>query len=85
MQSLKELEKLALTLSREEERKLPSQSESDFEGPYLIENFNILVIFFEQSIMTLENEMVIEQSCSTKRTNLDNLTKIETYKKELEW
>ena len=47
MQSLKELEKLMLTLNREEERKLPGQPESDSERPYLAKNFNVSIIFFE--------------------------------------
>ena len=35
--------------------------------------------------MTLEREMIIEQPRTTKKTNLDNLTKAKIYRKELEW
>ena len=59
LQSLKELE--TQTRQREEEEgELPSQLESDPEGQYLARNFNILITFIEQLIMTLENELIIE-------------------------
>ena len=35
--------------------------------------------------MTVENKMVIEQSCTTQKTNADYLTKKEIYKKESKW
>ena len=65
-----------IAISRKEEGELLSQSESNPEGQYLTRNFNIYVIFFEQSIMTLENKLVIEQFCTTKITSTDNSTKI---------
>ena len=35
--------------------------------------------------MILENEMVIEQACTIKNTNIDNSTKIEIYREESKW
>ena len=64
---------------------MPNQSESDPKRQCLVRSFNILIIFSKQSMMTLENDMAIEQSCTIKKTNFDNLTKVETYKEELEW
>ena len=60
----------------EEGKELPSQLESDPEEQYMARSFNIPIIFFEQSIMTLENKMIIEQPYTTKKINTDNSTKV---------
>ena len=33
-------------------------------------------------MMTLKNEMIIEQPCTTKKINIDYLTEVETIRKE---
>ena len=35
--------------------------------------------------MTPQNEIVLEQPCTTKMFNINNLTKIETSRKKFEW
>lgn len=63
---------------------MPSQPETDPEGPYLTENFDVPNTFPEQSISSLENNMVIEQSCTTKKTLLDHIIEEELYRKDQE-
>ena len=88
MQSLAKLEiqvdQSVITISGKEKGELPSQPESKPEGYYLAKSFHVPINFSEQSIMTLENEMIIEQPYTTKTINTNNLTKAEIYMEKLD-
>ena len=74
---------LLLALNKEEEGDLPIQSESNPEGQYLASNFNDPLISLEQPIITLHNELVKEQLCTTIEIDVNNLTKAELSKEKL--
>ena len=74
-----------LIFNQQEEKESSSQLDSDPEGPYITENFNIPITFPEQSIKTFENNMIIEQSYKTKKILLDHITETVKYKTEPEW
>ena len=80
-----QIDQLAFSFDREEDGELLSQSESNPEEQYLAWSFNVPIILSKQSIITLENEIVIEQPCITKKTNINYLTKTEIYREKSEW
>ena len=48
---------------------VPSQLETNLEGPYLTHNFNDPLIFSEQSNITLEDDWITKQQCTIMETH----------------
>ena len=82
-EQIHQTDQLILALIKEEEGDLPIQSKSNPEGQNLASNFNDPLISLEQPIITLQNELVKEQLCTTIEIDVNNLTKAELSEEKL--
>ena len=64
----KHSDQLLAELNKKKVGEVPSQLKSNLEGPYLTHNFNDPLSFSEQSNITLENDWITKQPCTTMET-----------------
>ena len=61
-------DQLLVKLNKKKVGEVPSQPESNLEGPYLTHNFNNPLSFFKQSNITLEDNWITKQPCTIMET-----------------